>query len=77
MDNINQNEKEGIGITLKIGIQQKRLWFSVGKDDASQKEFKEACREIEAIGDKTPEWTDFLNAVKENFAKHGFERIAK
>lgn len=70
-------EKEAIGVNLKLGIQQKRLWFSVAKDDNSKNEFEKACSEIEKIGDEKTDWLDFLKAVEENFNRHGFERIAK
>jgi hypothetical protein len=66
-----------IGLNLKFGIHHKRLWFAVPDDDDSKLKFKEACKEINRIGDEESDWLAFLKAVEANFREHGFDRMPK
>lgn len=64
-------------LKLKFGIQRKRLFFEGPSEDAGGREaFEDARAELNAIGDKSPDFEAFIGSVIEHFATAGFTRVA-
>lgn len=62
---------------LKFGITQKQIWFMAEDNEEMNEKWKTACRQLNEVGDKCTEPTEFFSSAIEHFNSFGFIQIAK
>jgi hypothetical protein len=64
-------------IRLKFGNMFKDFYFEGDDSPECMEKWRQACMELEDIGDSCEAPVEFFEKAKRNFVSHGFIRVAK
>ena len=62
---------------LKFDIVQRQIWFMAEDNEEMNEKWKSACRQLNVVGDKCTDSSEFFSAAIEHFRSFGFAHVAK